>query len=62
MFSHSNMKAVFDYPRNVPDEVLDMIPANGGIIMVTFVPEHVSARRGAATRNLRWYWTTFSTR
>ncbi|KAL1631808.1 hypothetical protein SLS56_004329 [Neofusicoccum ribis] len=45
MFSHSNVKSVFDCPRNVPDDILDMIPANNGIIMVTFVPEHVAARR-----------------
>ena len=45
MFSHSNVKAVFDCPRNVDDKILDMIPANNGIIMVTFVPEHVTERR-----------------
>ncbi|KAF5007948.1 hypothetical protein FDECE_5760 [Fusarium decemcellulare] len=48
MFSHSNVKSVFDCPRNVPDEVLDMIPRNKGIIMVTFVPEHVTTRRNDA--------------
>lgn len=45
MFSHSNCKGVFDCPRNVPDDVLDMIPTNGGVIMVTFVPEHVATSR-----------------
>ncbi|MAD87728.1 MAG: hypothetical protein CL912_32610 [Deltaproteobacteria bacterium] len=45
MFSHSNVKSVFDCPRNIDDKILDMIPANNGIIMVTFVPEHVTARR-----------------
>lgn len=45
MFSHSNSQAVFDCLRNVPDDVLDMVPANGGIVMVTFVPEHVASRR-----------------
>lgn len=52
MFSHSNVKSVFDCPRNVPDHILDMIPANGGIIMVTFVPEHVATRRRDATLDL----------
>ncbi|KAI1336687.1 membrane dipeptidase [Xylariaceae sp. FL0016] len=52
MFSHSNAKAVFDCPRNVPDDVLDLIPANGGIIMVTFVPEHVATRRRDATLDM----------
>ncbi|KAF5984743.1 microsomal dipeptidase [Fusarium bulbicola] len=45
MFSHSNAKGVFDCPRNVPDHILDKVPANGGIVMVTFVPEHVTTRR-----------------
>lgn len=45
LFSHSNAAAVFACPRNVPDAVLDRVPANGGIVMVTFVPEHVAARR-----------------
>lgn len=52
MFSHSNAKAVFDCARNVPDDVLDMVPANGGIVMVTFVPEHVSKRRADATLDM----------
>lgn len=48
MFSHSNIKAVFDCPRNVPDDVIDMVRENNGIIMVTFVPEHVASRRADA--------------
>ena len=31
-----------DHPRNVPDDVLDRIPENGGIVMVTFVPDFIS--------------------
>ncbi|KAJ4368342.1 hypothetical protein N0V83_006698 [Neocucurbitaria cava] len=45
MFSHSLVKGVFDCPRNVPDDVLDSIPKNGGIVCVTFVPEFVTSRR-----------------
>lgn len=52
MFSHSNSKSMFDCPRNVSDEILDMIPANNGIIMVTFVPEHVAKRRRGATMEM----------
>ena len=52
MFSHSNAKSIFDCPRNVPDDILDMIPTNGGIIMVTFVPEHVATRRNDATMDM----------
>ncbi len=31
-------------PRNVPDDVLAMLPKNGGIVMVTFVPGFVSSK------------------
>lgn len=52
MFSHSNAKSVFDCPRNIPDDILDMVPANGGIVMVIFVPEHVATRRRDATLSM----------
>ena len=42
MFSHSSARALVDHPRNVSDVVLDRLKANGGIIMVNFVPAYVS--------------------
>ena len=37
IFSHSNVHALTDIPRNVPDDVIKMLPANGGVLMVSFV-------------------------
>ena len=38
IFSHSSASGLNPHPRNVPDDVLRMLPANGGVVMVTFVP------------------------
>ena len=37
IFSHSAARALVDHPRNVPDSILRRLPANGGVVMVTFV-------------------------
>ncbi len=42
IFSHSASREVCEIPRNVPDDVLALLPKNGGVIMVTFVSGFVS--------------------
>jgi membrane dipeptidase len=42
IFSHSSARALTDNPRNVPDDVLTRLAANGGVCMVAFVPFFVS--------------------
>jgi membrane dipeptidase len=42
IFSHSSAAGVNPHPRNVPDDVLRLLPANGGVVMVTWVPSFLS--------------------
>ena len=42
IFSHSDVAALNPHPRNVPDDVLQLLPENGGVVMITFVPGFLS--------------------
>ena len=42
IYSHSSARALVDHPRNVPDDVLRLVAANGGVVMVNFFPAYIS--------------------
>jgi membrane dipeptidase len=50
IFSHSSARALTDVVRNVPDNILQMLPKNGGVVMVTFVPGFLSTEVAAWSR------------
>jgi len=45
IYSHSSARALVDHPRDVPDDVLRLVAANGGVVMVNFFPGYVSEAR-----------------
>ncbi len=53
IFSHSSARALVDTPRDVPDDVLRLVAANGGVVMANFYPGYVSEawRRWDADRS-----------
>jgi membrane dipeptidase len=57
ILSHSGCKAVFDHPRNVPDDLLRKVAAKGGVIQMNAFSSYVakfpvSPERNAAQRDL----------
>ncbi|QGI65294.1 hypothetical protein CEK26_009245 [Fusarium fujikuroi] len=43
IFSHSSCNSLLPSPRNVTDEILDLLKTNNGLIMICFLPDLVSA-------------------
>jgi membrane dipeptidase len=50
--SHSSAYALADHPRNVPDDVLKMVKANGGVVMVNFYSGFITPEGARATRKI----------
>jgi membrane dipeptidase len=50
IFSHSSARALADVPRNVPDDVLELVGRTDAIVMVAFVPFFVTPEGAAMNR------------
>jgi membrane dipeptidase len=50
IWSHACARAVCNVPRNVPDEILQQLPRNGGVVMVTFVAGFVDCEVAKITQ------------
>lgn len=56
IFSHSNAYSFCKVNRNVPDDVLDGLKRNNGIIMINFVPQYLSQQHADWIANAENSW------
>src|SRR4051812_33481638 len=52
IYSHSSARAIANHPRNVPDDVLQLVKQNGGVVMINFFPGFVVPKSADIMRNM----------
>jgi membrane dipeptidase len=52
IFSHSSAYALAPHVRNVPDDILRMLPKNGGIVMINFYSGFITPEGARASRDM----------
>jgi membrane dipeptidase len=53
IFSHSSARSLCDVPRNVPDDVLELVRRTDAVVMVTFVPSFIAPEGAEVNREGR---------
>ena len=48
--SHSSCRAIANHPRNMSDEMLKALAANGGVILINFYPGYIDEQANALTK------------
>ena len=56
IFSHSSAYALCNDTRNVPDDILQLVAQNGGVVMVNFFVSYISCGLTATVQQVAGYY------